>query len=90
MNLGPPADLWLAQEPAARHRLTSTALLGPVKTAWRYQLAAGARVLAVNFMLAGFFRLFRVPLDYLAAGLTDPSDLLGAPRFADLHQRLLG
>lgn len=89
VNLGPPADLWPAQEPAARHRLVGTALLGPVKTAWRYQLAAGARVLAVNFTLAGFFRLFQVPLDQLAAGLTDPSDLRGAPRFADLRQRLL-
>ncbi len=91
INLGPAAELWPATDCPAlvpAYELRSTAVAGPLKTAWHYRLAAGARVLAVNFTLEGFYRLFQVPLDQLGAGLTDPDELLPQRCFAELRERL--
>lgn len=90
LNFGTPAELWPASDsPLVPVRpLASGAVLGPLKAAWHYRLAAGARVLAVNFTLAGFYRLFQVPLDHLGADLTDLHELVSPPCFTDLWERL--
>ena len=90
-NLGSGAvELWPAGPGGVVpvQRLVGAGVLGPLKTAWQYRLSGGARVLVVNFTLAGFYRLFRVPVDRLGAGLTDPDDLPGQASFAALGGRL--
>lgn len=68
--------------------LPVVSLLGPLKAAWHYRLSGEARVLAVNFTLAGFYCLFRLPIDLLSGNLADPNEL-GHPRgFAALGERL--
>ncbi|WP_184094150.1 DUF6597 domain-containing transcriptional factor [Hymenobacter luteus] len=84
------AELWLAGDAALAtvYPLAGSGITGPVKTAWQYRLAGGARVLAVTFTLAGFYRLFQVPVERLAPGLTDPDALVGHRGFAELWERL--
>lgn len=89
-NLGPPADIWLAADEAltASQRLTGALLVGPLKTAARYRLPGGARLLAVNFTLAGFYRLFQVPASHLPGVFTDPDAVLPHGCFARLWEQL--
>jgi AraC-like DNA-binding protein len=84
------AELWPAGQVALApvYPLASLGLLGPVKSAWQYRLAGGARVLVVTFTLAGFYRLFQVPLEYLGPGLTDPDAVVGHGGFAGLWAQL--
>lgn len=58
INLGTRVVMWPAGPAAAlatEQKLVGSALLGPLKSAWHYQLAGGARVLAVSFTLADFY-----------------------------------
>jgi hypothetical protein len=91
LNLGDnAAELWPADAalPVAVTPLVGCQLLGPLKKSWYYRLAGGTRTLAITFTLEGFFRLFRVPVDRLAEGLTEPDALTSTRCFAELWQRL--
>ena len=90
-NLGTPAELWPAAPAEALvpvHEPVGCILLGPLKSAWHYRLRAGARVLVVNFTLAGFYRLFKVPVNKLDGGPLDPDTVLPGGCFAALWARL--
>lgn len=90
INLGPAADLWLANKAAVApgQRLTSLLLVGPLTQPLHYRLPSGARVLVVGFTLAGFYRLFRVPAGQLRGAFTDPDTLVPGGNFARLWQQL--
>ncbi|MGI4872136.1 MAG: DUF6597 domain-containing transcriptional factor [Janthinobacterium lividum] len=90
LNLGPEADLWLpsAAGAASGQRLTSPLLTGPLTQPLHYRLPGGARVLAVGFTLAGFYRLFGVPAGQLQGTFTDPDALVPGGGFARLWQQL--
>jgi AraC-like DNA-binding protein len=91
LNLGDGAvDLWPAEAAplAAATPLVGSQVLGPLKKSWHYRLAGEARTLAITFTLAGFFRLFQVPVDRLAQGLTEADTLTNTPCFAELWQQL--
>ncbi|UOQ77773.1 helix-turn-helix domain-containing protein [Hymenobacter sp. 5516J-16] len=90
-DLGPGrAEVWPITSAALApvYPLVGSGLLGPVKTAWQYRLAGGARVLAVTFTLAGFYRLFQIPVVALGPGLTDPDALVGHRCFTELWEQL--
>lgn len=92
INLGPAADLWFATEGAIAptQRLTSLLLAGPLVQPLHYRLPGGARVLVVDFTLAGFYRLFRVPAQQLRGAFIEPDMLVPGGIFAQLWYQLQG
>lgn len=90
INLGAGADLWQATEAAVTpvQRLTTMLLVGPLTQPLHYRLPGGARVLAMSFTLAGFYRLFRVPAKQLRGTFADPDALVPGGSFTQLWQQL--
>ena len=89
INLGPTTEIWHNDGALVQVRqLNGIAVTAPLKRAFQYRLPGGSRVLAVNFTLEGFFRLFQVPVERLTDHFTDPDELLPHRPFAQLWQQL--
>ncbi|MDF7811750.1 helix-turn-helix domain-containing protein [Hymenobacter sp. YC55] len=89
INLGPTAEIWHEGGALVQvHRVDGIVVTAPLKKAFQYRLPENGRVLAVNFTLEGFFRLFQVPVEHLTDDFTDPDDLLPHRPFAQLWQQL--
>ena len=86
VNLGPGADIWLADGPP--QPLTTMLVVGPLTTAVQYRLPPQARVLVVTLTFSGFYQLFQVPAEHLRAGFSDPDTLGPVGGFAQLWERL--
>ena len=89
INLGPTAEIWHDEGALVQvHQIKSIVVTAPLKRAFQYRLPGGSRLLAVNFTLEGFFRLFQVPVEHLTDDFTDPDELLPHRPFAQLWQQL--
>lgn len=89
INLGPPAYLW-HEQPGLTPALPMTGIqvTAPLKRPLHYRLEAGTQLMAINFTLDGFYRLFHVPAEALTQVLTDPDELVAHWPFAQLWQQL--
>lgn len=64
-------------------------VIGPLRKMLNYELSTGAEAIVVNFKLNGFYRLFKVPLNYLAGEtLYDPDKLAGRYKFSTLWKQV--
>lgn len=67
-NFGPPVPVSFKNEIFGEYVINKLAVIGPLSQMLNYELQAGADAIVVNFVLDGFYRLFRVPVAAVTAG----------------------
>jgi AraC-like DNA-binding protein len=66
-NFGLPVEISFGKHPFAGLQVDNVAVIGPLRKMLNYKLPAGSNAIVLNFVLNGFYRLFKVPLSEVAA-----------------------
>lgn len=88
-NFGPPLPMSFNMETVNDQSVSQIAVLGPVRKMINYELPAGADAIVVNFMLDGFYRLFKSPVTtFSAIDLPDANELINADYLNELWREM--